>query len=354
MAGKVLQVALTGGGSIDKDFGADHAAVFTWADVALNAAALANLLTNPSSFTDFPLIQLSGADAGASGNAGAEWYVDTGPIAKWAAFTDQLDPASTPFAPAPVLAAMQFYRVKIHLTAGTPIAMTVAVDDTDIGTVDVTSTSQAHVRALQLFQLGSVDAGAFLYFTNIRVGTTDGASDIFFDDFASGSTSAWTNVDAGFTVIDDPGIIPPGAPFVTYATTAELFRILKVRDATSDQIAAAQGDLDTATIEINSEVDWPDDHDPATNSSCSRASASTVPLICGGTAKAHPASSASSTRLFRRRLAGTRGSATHNGSLRPSPDGAWRRARWRPSLRSWMPWPHNLRTNSRQVQPPGR
>jgi hypothetical protein len=39
-----------------------------------------------------------------------------------------------------------------------------------------------------------------------------------------------------------------------YATTDDLFRILKVRSPTSDQTAAAQGDLDTATIEINAEI----------------------------------------------------------------------------------------------------
>lgn len=49
-----------------------------------------------------------------------------------------------------------------------------------------------------------------------------------------------------------------------YASTDELFRILKVRNATQDQIDAAQGDLDTATIEINAEIDWADDHAAAT------------------------------------------------------------------------------------------
>jgi len=42
----------------------------------------------------------------------------------------------------------------------------------------------------------------------------------------------------------------------SYATTDDLFRVLKVRTPTSDQTAAAQGDLDTATIEINDEIDF--------------------------------------------------------------------------------------------------
>jgi hypothetical protein len=41
----------------------------------------------------------------------------------------------------------------------------------------------------------------------------------------------------------------------SYATTADLFRILKIKTPTADQTLAAQGDLDTATIEINAEVD---------------------------------------------------------------------------------------------------
>jgi len=42
---------------------------------------------------------------------------------------------------------------------------------------------------------------------------------------------------------------------MAYATTDDLFRILKIKSPTADQTAAAQGDLDTATIEIDAEVD---------------------------------------------------------------------------------------------------
>lgn len=50
-----------------------------------------------------------------------------------------------------------------------------------------------------------------------------------------------------------------------YATVTELFRILKIRTTpTPEQTTAAQGDLDTATIEINAELDWASDHLPAT------------------------------------------------------------------------------------------
>lgn len=41
-----------------------------------------------------------------------------------------------------------------------------------------------------------------------------------------------------------------------YATTTDLFRVLKLRQPSTDQTTAAQGDLDTATIEINDEIDF--------------------------------------------------------------------------------------------------
>lgn len=49
-----------------------------------------------------------------------------------------------------------------------------------------------------------------------------------------------------------------------YANTEEFFRVVRVSNPTPEQIIAAQGDLDTATIEINAEIDWADDHPPPT------------------------------------------------------------------------------------------
>jgi hypothetical protein len=54
---------------------------------------------------------------------------------------------------------------------------------------------------------------------------------------------------------------------MAYATTDELFRIIKVGNRVTPsaaQIVAAQGDLDAATIEIDAELDWAIDHAPAT------------------------------------------------------------------------------------------
>lgn len=45
-----------------------------------------------------------------------------------------------------------------------------------------------------------------------------------------------------------------------YATTTDFFRVIKKNNPSTEQIAAAQGDLVTASIEINAELDWTDDH----------------------------------------------------------------------------------------------
>lgn len=56
--------------------------------------------------------------------------------------------------------------------------------------------------------------------------------------------------------------IPSDQP---YATTDDLFRVLKVRTPSEDQIEAAQGDIFTATLEINSEIDLADTSPPLTS-----------------------------------------------------------------------------------------
>lgn len=50
-----------------------------------------------------------------------------------------------------------------------------------------------------------------------------------------------------------------------YASTDELFRILSKKNPSAEQIAAAEGDLTIATLEINAEIDWADDHPPMTS-----------------------------------------------------------------------------------------
>jgi hypothetical protein len=149
---KVLKVdCSTGGGDIKKNFGTNYSEAWLYADVALDSTALADLLTAPGGPL-FDIIQLS---AGTFENCGAEWYADTGPVVKWAAYNNGAgDPASTPFAPSPVIAAMQFYRVKLHVIAGTPITQEVWIDGVSIGTITVTASHQPNLRILDLFQPG--------------------------------------------------------------------------------------------------------------------------------------------------------------------------------------------------------
>lgn len=47
-----------------------------------------------------------------------------------------------------------------------------------------------------------------------------------------------------------------------YATTAEFFRIIKKTGPSSEQVTAAQRDLATASLEIDTELDFSPDHDP--------------------------------------------------------------------------------------------
>ncbi len=99
--------------------------------------------------------------------------------------------------------------------------------------------------------------GELYYVTNVKAGTTLGGTDLFADDFSSGDTSAWTITSGDATVVANPF---PTVPFVAYATTADLFRVIRINSPTAAQVIAAQGDLDTASLEINAELDWADDH----------------------------------------------------------------------------------------------
>lgn len=47
----------------------------------------------------------------------------------------------------------------------------------------------------------------------------------------------------------------------TYSSTSELFRILKVRNPTDEQTEAAERVLNAASLEIDAELDRPDDAD---------------------------------------------------------------------------------------------
>jgi hypothetical protein len=81
----------------------------------------------------------------------------------------------------------------------------------------------------------------------------------FTTDQASDTPDLWYRVifadGSGNTTLPSVPVQNLEFPVAAYATVADLFRVLKVRDPSADQTTAAQGDLDTATIEINAEID---------------------------------------------------------------------------------------------------
>jgi hypothetical protein len=202
MPNHVLQVASTGGGIIEKDLVSTYSDVWIEMEFAIDSVALADILTGGGFGlpTQFDLFELDAT----TGWAGAEIWVTAGSIAEWAAYNTVNDPSSTPVLHAGI-SAMQFYKIKMHVVAGSPFTQTVSIDGANIGTIDVSGTISANIRYLDIFQTSLIDAG-FLYFDNIKIGSTQGASDIFLEDFEGGDLSQWTSIDSGFSIIVDPGI----------------------------------------------------------------------------------------------------------------------------------------------------
>lgn len=87
--------------------------------------------------------------------------------------------------------------------------------------------------------------------------TTDQASDTFGLWYRITFTDTNGDVSLPTAPIQNPTVA-----VAAYATTNELFRILKVREPSDDQTLAAQSDLNTATLEINAEIDLADDAHP--------------------------------------------------------------------------------------------
>lgn len=206
---KVLQVdCSTGSGFIEKDFGVSTGDIYISVDVAINAAALSALIAG---FAENDIIEVTSSTFQ---DSGIDWFVDTGPVLKWAAYNNGStgDPAGTPLTPSSPITDMQFYRVIMHVVPGSPIAQDVTVDGVSIPTLDVTGTNQANVKFLDLVNPGILTAGGLMFFDNIAIGSFPGGSDIFSDDFEGGDLSNWTTIDPpeNFSVIDDPGITPAG------------------------------------------------------------------------------------------------------------------------------------------------
>src|SRR5207248_353686 len=106
--------------------------------------------------------------------------------------------------------ALQFYHLKLHLTAGTPATAEAWIDGTSVGTITMTGINIGSLAFLDIFAGIVATGGALAYFDNVIAGTTDGASDILSDDFegvGAPSASIWNSL-TDATVIADPGIAP--------------------------------------------------------------------------------------------------------------------------------------------------
>jgi hypothetical protein len=116
------------------------------------------------------------------------------------------------------LTPLQFYHLKLRVTAGSPATADAWIDGVSLGPLTMTGINIAQIIFLDI-QAGIIaTAGALAWFDNVTAGTTEGGSDILSDDFegiGAPSASIWNSlVDA--TVVTDPGIAPPviGTPNV--------------------------------------------------------------------------------------------------------------------------------------------
>jgi hypothetical protein len=122
-------------------------------------------------------------------------------------------PAGTDNSNTPAPLANTWQTVQLHYQKATVVDLTVDGVTATPMTGATTDTHQAAAIAV-----GQSFGGVVVYIDNVKVGTTAGGSDIFSDDFESGSLSAgWTGVilpDA-ITVVDDPNTpVPPPPPAV--------------------------------------------------------------------------------------------------------------------------------------------
>jgi hypothetical protein len=63
----------------------------------------------------------------------------------------------------------------------------------------------------------NVTSGEVYYFSNVKIGTTDGGTDVFADDFSSGDFSAWGTVHGSPTVVADlPSPAPTGRVLIAW------------------------------------------------------------------------------------------------------------------------------------------
>jgi hypothetical protein len=194
MPNHVLELDCTSGaGIVERDFGSGLTNIWLEVDMAFNATYITAAIAAATH------IQLAGLVA--SGPGGMDvGQIGAGGILKW-----QLN-SQTAVAPGVVVAPLQFYRLKFHFVGGSPLNANAWIDGASVGADSSYNTPNG--RWLDLEAVNITAAGAFVYYDNLIVGTTEGASDIYADDF-EGDLSGWNSFVSDASIITDPGIAPP-------------------------------------------------------------------------------------------------------------------------------------------------
>ncbi len=177
----------------EKDFGSDQAEVWVTTVTRIDAASLANWISN--SFTAY-LIDLLAADD--SELTEIALVYPFGPA--WETLNN--GPAGTPFADS-------YFTLESHRVAG-------GADELYVDGALVVSGTYGAVTESRFLRVGQDGPGAFgvpslTYTRSVKAGTSRGGSDLFSDDFASGDLSAWSSTVGDVSVISDP-FPPPANP----------------------------------------------------------------------------------------------------------------------------------------------
>lgn len=103
----------------------------------------------------------------------------------------------------PTIVANTWFSVEIHVSVGGNL-LELYVNSDLIATTDQGGGSPLDHIAIGNMQNSGTAHNSTLWFRNVKVGTTQGGSDIFADDFSSGNLSSWDTVFNDCTVVLAP------------------------------------------------------------------------------------------------------------------------------------------------------
>src|ERR1051326_388914 len=126
--------------------------------------------------------------------------------------------------PAPVPATWQLCEM---LASNSGVLAEFYIDGALVFSGVCSSNTARHIQLGQIFAW--LDPAAVPYFDEVKCGTTRGGSEIFADDFESGTFAAWSSTYGDVSIIDDPFPPPPppqpvvfaDLPIRTFVTTKE-------------------------------------------------------------------------------------------------------------------------------------